>query len=474
MTVSLPLVMADALGVSAIFLNDRRCVATRNATHWRVNTHVTQCSSTSRIDGKLTTYSNLVHIELRDGAGSDDEDFEGSGDPPVATLPSRASPSPGAASLLKIPIQCHYEPKFAISDAAFDDDNVMDTVELSMRQIELYHMEIHRNKEWTVPVLSSDLSAAAAAAAPDASQVVFDETLYVRTWIDGVSYIRIVTEKCWVSNSSDSNEPARLILIRNTCPAHLSVQIRPKTSGKSDGGFSFHVSKDYADLGQLYIHCKLGLCTSDPAKAQGNLKLCVEPTQYCTGRHVLKPFLDESVSTAQQILVRGPLRMVNKISPSSHSRMKDAGETTSMPSLGPEGSGIIVDPQVIMLGVSTEVTVAIALASFVIGVGLTAVLWCIHMRTDPYRLVSNGKSRTSRSSVAGIGGVKCGGSQMMSRGSSQAASLPPQQPLTNQPSQYQFSYDYDISSQSNSSESHCSRDESSPTPNSQTPMNVSH
>ena len=60
MTVSLPLVMADALGVSAIFLNDRRCVATRNATHWRVNTHVTQCSSTSRIDGKLTTYSNLV------------------------------------------------------------------------------------------------------------------------------------------------------------------------------------------------------------------------------------------------------------------------------------------------------------------------------------------------------------------------------------------------------------------------------
>jgi len=154
--------------------------------------------------------------------------------------------------------------------------------------------------------------------------------------------------------------------------------------------------------------------------------------------------------------------------------MKDAGETTSMSSLGPEGSGVIVDPQVIMLGVSTEVTVAIALASFIIGVGLTAVLWCIHMRTDPYRLVSNGKSRTSRSSVAGIGGVKCGGSQMVSRGSSQAASLPPQQPLTNQPSQYQFSYDYDISSQSNSSESHCSRDESSPTPNSQTPMNVSH
>ena len=152
--------------------------------------------------------------------------------------------------------------------------------------------------------------------------------------------------------------------------------------------------------------------------------------------------------------------------------MKDHGETTSASSLGGAGSGVMVDPQVIMLGVSTEVTVAIALASFVIGVGLTAVLWCIHMRTDPYRRVSNGKSRTSRSSVAGVAGVKCGSPIM--RGASQGASLPAQQSLANQASQYQFSYDYDISSQSNSSESHCSRDESSPTPNSQTPMNVSH
>jgi hypothetical protein len=45
------------------------------------------------------------------------------------------------------------------------------------------------------------------------------------------------------------------------------------------------------------------------------MRQCVDPSQYCTGRHVLKPFLEESVSTAQQILVRGPLRMVNKLSP---------------------------------------------------------------------------------------------------------------------------------------------------------------
>lgn len=39
---------------------------------------------------------------------------------------------------------------------------------------------------------------------------------------------------------------------------------------------STQVSKDYADLGQLYIHCKLGLCSNQPSKVQGNLKMVIE------------------------------------------------------------------------------------------------------------------------------------------------------------------------------------------------------
>ena len=49
---------------------------------------------------------------------------------------------------------------------------------------------------------------------------------------------------------------------------------------------------------------------------------------------------------------------------------------------------------------------------------------------------------------------------------------PAMQAADKQP-QHQFTYDYDVSSsQSNSSGSQCSREDSSPTPNSQTPMNV--
>ena len=130
----------------------------------------------------------------------------------------------------------------------------------------------------------------------------------------------------------------------------------------------------------------------------------MDPSQYCSGRHVLKPFLDESVSTAQQILVRGPLKMVTKASFATQSTLIPnhilsiglipnspiyvfflevgaSGETTTSAGSQESQNSGVSGTQVILVGVSTEVTVGIALASFVIGVGLTAILWCIHMRT---------------------------------------------------------------------------------------------
>ncbi len=52
-------------------------------------------------------------------------------------------------------------------------------MDLPVGQMDLYHMEIHRNKEWTVPVVTGAGNEASKA------EVVFDETLHVRTWIDG-------------------------------------------------------------------------------------------------------------------------------------------------------------------------------------------------------------------------------------------------------------------------------------------------
>jgi hypothetical protein len=68
-----------------------------------------------------------------------------------------------------------------------------------------------------------------------------------------------------------------------------------------------------------------------------------------------------------------------------------AGETTTSPGSLLTGNGQPGSQQVILVGVSTEVTVGIALASFVIGVALTAILWCIHMRTGTLQTTTKNK-----------------------------------------------------------------------------------
>jgi len=63
-------------------------------------------------------------------------------------------------------------------------------------------MEIHRNKEWTSPITVSTGSATAASVDASKAQVVFDETLHVRTWIDGGNcitndFIQVVVILIW-------------------------------------------------------------------------------------------------------------------------------------------------------------------------------------------------------------------------------------------------------------------------------------
>jgi len=91
--------------------------------------------------------------------------------------------------------------------------------------------------------------------------------------------VQAVTENCWISNSSNPRESSRVILLRNTCPVDLSVEIQTQIDTTnnshshrvSHGSFSFQVNKEYGGLGQFFVHCRLGLCTPDPARARGNL-----------------------------------------------------------------------------------------------------------------------------------------------------------------------------------------------------------
>jgi hypothetical protein len=96
--------------------------------------------------------------------------------------------------------------------------------------------------------------------------------------------VQVVTENCWISNSSNPRESSRVVLLRNACPVDLSVEIQAQIDAAnnshsqhaSHGSFSFQVNKEYGNLGQFFVHCRLGLCTSDPAHVKGNLILVSE------------------------------------------------------------------------------------------------------------------------------------------------------------------------------------------------------
>ncbi|KAJ9593196.1 hypothetical protein L9F63_015241, partial [Diploptera punctata] len=289
------------LGVTRLNLNDASCVSQSNGTHVYLSSLITSCGSTGDSDGKIVSSSNVIHVAFGAEDENDDEDFE----------ESSGWYGDSSLELGKIPIVCKYHPHFPMSiaeDPLIGSDDLIP--EGSGGKMNLYHMELYRDESSTEPLdfLTSD---------PTLREAEFDETLYVKAWIDGVDRVQVVTENCWLSNSSNPRESLRVILLRNTCPVDLSVKIQAQMlSGNSSlnqqpahGGFSFQVNKEYENMGQFYVHCRLGLCASDQTYAKGNLMMCVDPKEYCSSQG-LRPYLDKTVSTAQQLASKGPLRPV--------------------------------------------------------------------------------------------------------------------------------------------------------------------
>lgn len=82
----------------------------------------------------------------------------------------------------------------------------------------------------------------------------------------GPTEIQLVTENCWISNSSRPQSKPKIDLLRNACPVDLSVALL-----EGHGRFSFQANKGYLDLEHLFIHCRIGMCTSNVALTGGNL-----------------------------------------------------------------------------------------------------------------------------------------------------------------------------------------------------------
>ncbi|XP_047120298.1 transforming growth factor beta receptor type 3-like [Schistocerca piceifrons] len=267
-----------------------------------------------------------------------------------------------------IPIVCKNQPYYIGGKVDVSDSSTFDMVEHNgVRHKSLYNMDLFRDKELNQQLHFDPLNL-------QIEEVRYGEQIFVRAWMEGGgTKVQLVTENCWLTNSSDPKSKIQKFLLRNACPVDSAVSLL-----QQHGSFSFKTSPEYVEVGVVYMHCRIGMCTYLESLTKGNLALCVNRTQHCS-KPRSQPLVNQTtVSTAQQIVTRGPLKFV----PNFLTHVK------SIAAIPSPTSAEAVFPHVVDMSttcVSIQATVGIALTSFVIGIVLMIIIWFIHVKTDPLR-----------------------------------------------------------------------------------------
>ncbi|XP_049763304.1 uncharacterized protein LOC126091983 [Schistocerca cancellata] len=351
-TITFPLSVVKQLGSPQLSFSDRSCIGVPNSTHVTLTSPLTSCGSTSAIDRGLTAFYNYIQVQPA-GIEETSEDKEFYGD---------------LAESEGIPIVCKNQPYYIGGKVDVSDSSTFDMVEHNgVRHKSLYNMDLFRDKELNQQLHFDPLNV-------QIEEVRYGEQIFVRAWMEGGgTKVQLVTENCWLTNSSDPKSKIQKFLLRNACPVDSSVSLL-----QQHGSFSFKTSPEYVEVGVVYMHCRIGMCTYLESLTKGNLALCVNRTQHCS-KPRSQPLVNQTtVSTAQQIVTRGPLKFV----PNFLTHVK------SIAAIPSPTSAEAVFPHVVDMSttcVSIQATVGIALTSFVIGIVLMIIIWFIHVKTDPLR-----------------------------------------------------------------------------------------
>ncbi|CAB3379418.1 Hypothetical predicted protein [Cloeon dipterum] len=389
--ISFPKSLSSKLGVRSITLNNPTCTSQSNTTHVWLSTRVSSCNTLRDVEKeKIMVYSNHVHVKF-DNTQNEEVDEN------------------------TVPVVCKYlQSKFpgnAVVLYGGEDDFEDDISERQQSPsktssgLSLYMMDVYKDRDHSEQLLFEE---------PGPAIVSINDTLYVRTWLDSFHGIQLVSDSCWISNSSNykTRRAARVVLIKRACSAEHSVQLEDYGSERAlntHGGFSFLVHKLYAEFNNLYLHCALGMCAGRVGTKIGSIVSCEDLTQNCvninTGFNYLSP-------TAQEVVTKGPFKIApRKPKASSQPQAKlpigmlGATKESGIPPLAPVNlpgltlHGIATNPPSVQHtpvpetrtasvnpgNVSTEMAAVIALVAFMIGVVVTGAMWFVHVKTDPYR-----------------------------------------------------------------------------------------
>ncbi|GBO41496.1 hypothetical protein AVEN_86788-1, partial [Araneus ventricosus] len=230
--------------------------------------------------------------------------------------------------------------------------------------------------------------------------VVVHDHLFAEASIKADFRLCIVVDECWLSEEAKPTLAVgrKSVLIKQGCPTDLSVDILSKSHcGNLNPDvdhykmrFSFQLSEEFINQ-QLFLHCRLASCAMWDSR-QLNAKQCIISENFCL-KQSLRPYLDSLRGKKYSLLAQGPIHVISKSrlekekailslsSPEVSSTPESFAVDYSFDKLTGNSKKNPISQELVFVGLSTEAVVGIAFASFIIGAGLMATLWLIHMHT---------------------------------------------------------------------------------------------
>ncbi|XP_036426333.1 transforming growth factor beta receptor type 3 isoform X2 [Colossoma macropomum] len=381
MVVSIDKESLQANGISKpnITLQDPRCKATSNSTHYTLETPLTGCQTTKYPShpSPVVLYINSIvisHSEVRDGSGwpLDDEDLE-SGDvllPGDPDTPEKTAMETGHRST--IIFNCTYRKDL---DAA-GESHRPGFGRLSKEPVDnvTFSMELFTTNLFRYPALNTFLTISE-------NKPIFVEISATKTDPD----LGFMIQSCFISPDSNPLVQSVYVIIENICPTDDSVLYYPQKvdfpvphAQMDRKRFSF-TFKSKLNVSVLFLHCEMALCSKIPTSHQG-LPECMLPDEACTSVSldtIIKMMMNTKTSTKPLVVVLDRNDSGNHINPEDKST-KTPVPTTRKPlpsNVAPD------DRESFMYVLDTPTVVGIAFAAFVIGALLTGALWFIYSHT---------------------------------------------------------------------------------------------
>ncbi|XP_071983850.1 transforming growth factor beta receptor type 3 isoform X1 [Engystomops pustulosus] len=339
---------------TGLSLLDPVCRARENATHFILESSLTECGTQHTIDDSNIVYYNTIVIPLlppieASGWPSDYEDLE-SGD----------SSFPGDTDETEIDLLYLKRHEIVVFNCTIPRDSTDPLERIFVRPDATTN-----NVTFNMELYKTDLFLTSA---QDPFPVAENGQVFVEVSVTKVEKeLSFVIHTCSVSSSSNVDASNVHTIIENICPTDESVKfykvknmnyptLQEQTEKKR---FSF-MFKSMFNTSLVFLHCELSLCTNSDGAVEG-LPKCIRPDEACTSldSSMIMVFIDNKKTLTK------PLAVVSTEKPSGTSPSK------VHPSI----------PEPIFYGLDTPIVVGIAFAAFIIGALLTGALWYIYSHT---------------------------------------------------------------------------------------------